>query len=106
MWTKMTLSENFLAECKRHLNITWDDDDTDEKVMDEILDAEATMNHKLGAEIDYTQYGQEHRLFLAYLLYLHNDCPNEFDQAYGREILQVRHKYEVMQYAEGIQTGG
>lgn len=67
MWTKMTLSENFLAECKRHLNITWDDDDTDEKVMDEILDAEATMNHKLGAEIDYTQYGQEHRLFLAYL---------------------------------------
>ena len=57
MWTKMTLSENFLAECKRHLNITWDDDDTDEKVMDEILDAEATMNHKLGAEIDYTQYG-------------------------------------------------
>ena len=39
MWTKMTLSENFLAECKRHLNITWDDDDTDEKVMDEILDA-------------------------------------------------------------------
>lgn len=106
MWTKRTLSENFLTECKRHLNITWNDDDTDEKVMDEILDAEATMNHKLGAEIDYTQYGQEHRLFLAYLLYLHNDCPNEFDQAYGREILQVRHKYEVKQYAERIQTGG
>lgn len=106
MWTKRTLSEDFLAECKRHLNITWNDDDTDEKVMDEILDAEATMNHKLGAEIDYTQYGQEHRLFLAYLLYLHNDCPNEFDKAYGREILQVRHKYEVKQYAERIQTGG
>ena len=76
MWTKKTLTEDFLAECKRHLNITWNEN------------------------------GQEHRLFLAYLLYLHNDCPNEFDQAYGREILQVRHKYEVKQYAERIQTGG
>lgn len=102
MWTKRTLPEDFLEECKRHLNITWDDDDTDAKVIGEILDAEATMNHKLGAVIDYTKRGQEHRLFLAYLLYLHNDCQNDFDPAYGREILQVRHKYEVKQYVEGV----
>lgn len=84
------------------MNITWDDDDTDEKVIGEILDAEAALNHKLGAEIDYSKNGQEHRLFLAYLLYLHNDCQNEFDGAYGKEILQIRHKYEVKNYAEGL----
>ena len=106
MQTRKTVPTDFLEECRQHLNITWEDDETDAKVIGEILDAEVTMNHKLGAEIDYTQNGQEHRLFLAYLLFLHNDCQNEFDKAYGGEILQVRHKYEVRKYAEGIQAGG
>ena len=80
---------------KRHLNITWSDTDTEAKLIDQMCDAEAALNHKLGATIDYFVPGPERRLYLAYMLYSWNDCLNEFDSAYRAEIIQIRHKYEV-----------
>lgn len=85
---------------KRHLNITWYDTDTDEKIMDAMVDAEAALNHKLGATIDYFQAGPERKLYLNYLLYDWNNALEQFDAAYRAEILQIRHKYEVQAYRE------
>lgn len=90
-----------LDSVKRHLNITWEDDDTDEKLIEQMLDAEIALNHKLGAEADYFSAGQERRLYLAYMLYSWNDCLDEFDQAYMNEIYQLRRKYEVAAVREG-----
>lgn len=81
---------------KRHLNITWTDEDTDAKLADMIEDAEIELNHMLGAEIDFSVPGMERRLFLNYMLYSWNDCLNEFEHAYRAEIYRIRHKYEVM----------
>ncbi len=82
---------------KRHLNVTWNDEDTDKKIIDIICDAEQTLNYKLGAEIDYFKPSAERRLFLDYCSYLFNDCQNEFDSAYMNDIYQIRHKYEIME---------
>lgn len=87
--------KNKLNLVKRQLNITWTDSDTDEKVMDMMMDAEAELNHILGAEIDYFRPGMERRLYLNYLLYMWNDCVNEFEDAYTKEIIRVRHFYMV-----------
>lgn len=85
-----------MLECvKRKLSITWSDEDTDAKLQDIIDDAREAMNHKLGAEIDYTAPGMERQLFLAYCMYVWNNCEDEFDKAYLSEILTIRHKYEV-----------
>ena len=89
------LSQSSVDQVKRHLNITWTDEDTNAKVIDMMLDAEIALNHKLGAEIDYLSPGQERRLYLDYLLYDWNKCLNEFDTAYRAEILQIRHKHAV-----------
>lgn len=85
----------YLGAVKRHLNITWRDPKTDSKIIDMMFDAEAALNHKLGAAIDYFAPGQERSLYMAYMLYAWNESLNDFDSAYRAEILQIRHKYEV-----------
>ena len=85
---------------KRHLHITWSDEDTDNKVIEIMCDAEVALNHKLGATVDYFQPGQERQLYKNYCLYAWNDCLEQFDAAYRAEILQVRHKYEVAAFTE------
>ena len=86
---------NHLDGVKRHLNITWQDPETDNKIIDMMFDAEAALNHKLGAVIDYFVPGQERILYMADMLYAWNESLNDFDSAYRAEILQIRHKYEV-----------
>ena len=95
MLDRNNLPQDMVDQVKRHLSITWTDDDTDSKIIDMMLDAEIAMNHKLGAEVDYFSPGPERRLYLNYMLYCWSDCLNEFDSAYRAEILQIRHKYEV-----------
>lgn len=87
-----------LDSLKSKLNITWDDEDTNNKILDMIEDAKSILDYKLGADIDYSKHGMEHRLFLNYCLYEWNDCVNEFDTNYLNEIYQLRAKYEVMNY--------
>ena len=89
-----------LAQIKRHLHVTWDDDDTDARIIDMMVDAEAALNHKLGATADYFAPGQERQLYRALILYMWNDSADQFDTAYRAEILQVRHKYEVQRQRE------
>ena len=100
MFNPDNMPDSVIQSVKRHLHITWSDSDTDAKLLDMICDAEAALNHKLGAVIDYTQVGAERRLFLNYLLYAWNDALEQFDTAYRAEIIQIRHKYEVERFAE------
>lgn len=86
---------SYLDPVKRHLHITWNDTDTEQRLIDQMFDAEAALNHKLGAEINYFVPGAERRLYLAYMLYSWNNCLEQFDRAYTAEILQIRHKYAI-----------
>ena len=91
--------DKLLQEVKDHLNITWDEEETNRKIERIIKDAIAILNWKLGAEIDYSEEeGQEHNLLLDYCMYAYNQCTNEFDNNYFNEIMQIRQKYEVIQY--------
>ena len=91
----------FVQEVKDHLNITWDEEETNRKIERIIKDAIAILNWKLGAEIDYSEEeGQEHNLLLDYCMYAYNQCTNEFDNNYFNEIMQIRQKYEVIQYEQ------
>lgn len=93
------MDKRLLQELKEHLNITWDEEETNRKLERIINDAILTLNWKLGANIDYSE-GQEHNLFLNYCMYAYNNCTNEFDSNYFNEIMQLRQKYEVINYEE------
>lgn len=94
----MSVELLLLEEVKGALNITWNEEDTNNKLTRIIKDAKATLDYKLGSEIDYSKSGQEHSLFINYCMYSYNNCLNEFDTNYINEIYQLRQKYEVMSY--------
>lgn len=77
------------------LYITWEDEETHKKLTRIIQNAIPTMNFKLGADIDYSEYGMEQNLFINYCVYVYNNCANEFDSNYFNEIMQVRMMQEV-----------
>lgn len=91
---------NLLDRVKEKLKVTWQDEVTDRRITEMIEDAKITLNHKLGAEIDYSAPGMERNLFLNYCLYAWNDCVNEFDNNYINEIYQIRNRYKVKKYVE------
>lgn len=96
--------EQLLNQLKRELRITWDKEETNSELNTIITNAEAYMNHLLGAEIDYTVPGIENILFIAYCSYAWNDCEEDFEDAYIKDILRCRAVYEVKAYEENAGT--
>ena len=94
------MDEKLFQEIKDKLNITWDEEETDRKLKGMIEDAKYILDYKLGSKIDYTIPGMEHNLFLNYCMYAYNNCTNEFDDNYFNEIMQLRQKYEVINYVQ------
>lgn len=97
------MTENLLAQVRRKLNITWDDDDTNARVEDIVQSAIPAMVHKLGIadpDFDFGVPSMENNLFLAYCFYDWNHCLNEFDENYANNIAQIRAKHEVAYYEE------
>lgn len=101
------MDEALLILCdlaRRKCKITWNDDDTDTRVMEMVENAVPTMIHKLGmgsltAE-EFLKPGLVKTLFENYCLYDWNNMVNEFDRNYREDILTARHRYEVMQNGE------
>lgn len=90
-----------MQDLKDKLNITWTEEETERRLERILEDAEITLNFKLGAKIDYSK-GMERNIFLNYCMYAWNNCLNEFDENYLNEILQLRQKYEVLNYENEI----
>lgn len=97
--TKLTALK---AELKLKLNITWEDTETNSKLDSILADAEIVLNHKLGAEIEFSAPGIEHSLYLNYCMYAWNNCTDEFDERYRTEIYTARHIQEVNTYKEEV----
>ena len=94
-------NETLLAQVKRKLNITWEDDDTTARVEEIMESAIPDLKHKLGIvedDFDFSQPGTERNLFLSYCLYEWNHSLPEFDNNYSNIIAQCRAKHEVQNH--------
>lgn len=85
---------------RRICRITWNDDDTDARITSIVENAVTHLHHKFGMPGEpspgiFENPGTERMLFENYCLYCWNDIPEEFEVNYKRDILTVRHKYEV-----------
>ena len=88
--------DNLLQRLKEKLNITWTEEETENRLQTILEDAVLTLDYKLGADVDYSS-GMERSLLLNYSTYAWNNCENEFDHNYSNSIMQLRQKYEVQQ---------
>lgn len=101
------MTDKLIAQVKRKLNITWNDDDTNARIQDIIQSAIPDLMHILGIadpDFDFSEYGVENTLFLAYCLYEWNHSTNEFADNYSNLIAQTRAKYEVAYYQESEES--
>lgn len=84
---------------KRKCKITWDDPDTEERVVEIVENAVTAMSHKLGMNETspeaFLDAGLTKTLFENYCMYDWNNMTEEFDKNYLRDILTERHRYEV-----------
>lgn len=98
------MEENKLFEqVKRKLNITWDDEDTKNRINEIIESAIPDLKYKLGItdeDFDFSVPGTENTLFKAYCLYEWNHVIDEFDDNYANMIAQVQAKHEVANYSK------
>lgn len=92
--------EELLSDLKDRLRITWDNEKTNRELKRIINNAEAYMNHLLGAELDYTVPGIMNILYMEYCCYVWNNCPNEFEEAYQKDILRAHAICEVDAYED------
>lgn len=89
-----------LADVKNHLNITWDDEATDDKVRGLIASAAAYLDGKAGAAQDYEADGPPRTLLLEYVRYARDEALDVFENNYMHLILSMQNERRLTAYVE------
>lgn len=95
----IAISEELLEAAKNYLDITWDDEDTESKLMGELQRGIAYITAKTGVEA--SAFAGENvdlraqELLFNYLLYDRAGSLNEFKKNYLSDIVGLRMKWEV-----------
>lgn len=100
MMTEDDKCGRMLETIKASLSVTWDEEDTDMKIIRIMEDAEVKLNHILGAEMDYTAPGSARRLFVNFCMYVWNGVEKDFKANYLSDIYELRRINEVKAYGE------
>lgn len=100
----MALPDGLLDKVKNRLNITWDDDATNEKLSDIIADGMEYIDDKLGDTADYTEAGRPRMLLMEYSRYAWSDALDVFETNYLAHILAMQNKKAVADYEESLSS--
>lgn len=96
----MAAIEELERNVRNICRITWEDNDTDKRIMLITENAVAHMHDMLGMPGEpspdvFLRPGTTKMLFENYCLYCWNDVPDEFEKNYLSDILKVRRRNEV-----------
>lgn len=91
----------YFEEIKRHLAITWDDEDTNLTIRDYIIDGQ---NHLMGLcgdfSIDFNTDIDAKKLLKEYCRYARNFSIEAFNHNFADDILRLQLKYAVGDYGK------
>lgn len=88
-----------LAAAENYLNITWNDQATDDKVCGLIASGTAYLDLKGGGVLDYEADGMPRTLLMEYVRYGYSSALDVFETNYMNQILAMRHERLVEKYA-------
>ena len=91
-------AEALLPDVKNYLNITWDDEATDQKVSGLIASGMAYLNDKYGEEADYISDGMPRTLLFEYIRYMRDSALDVFENNYRSMLLAMQNKRRVRAY--------
>ena len=89
-----------LADVKNYLNITWDDEATDEKVRGLIASATVYLDSKGGGTLDYESDGLPRTLMMEYARYMRDEALDVFENNYTSMILAMQNERLVQSSVE------
>lgn len=90
---KTKVDEEFFKEVKRHLQITWDDDDTNLMIADYIKDGVEVLQDDVGTLIDFDTDEIARGLLRTYVRYAWNKSEEYFIENNLERILKLEVKY-------------
>ena len=93
-------SAELLADVENYLNITWDDETTDNKIRGFIAAAMAYLNEKGGSVLDYDADGLPRTLMMEYVRYARDEALDVFENNYMALILNMQNGRMVREYVE------
>lgn len=88
-----------LAAAENYLDITWNDQATDDKVCGLIASGTAYLDLKSGGVLDYEADGMPRTLLLEYVRYGYSSALDVFETNYLNQLLAMRHERLVNEYA-------
>ncbi len=100
---RTAVPEELLADVKNQLNITWDDDATDNKIRGLIAAASIYLDGKGGAVLDYEADGLPRTLLMEYVRYARDEALDVFENNYTALIIAMQNERAVIAYAESAQ---
>lgn len=87
---KTEVSEKLLLDVKNHLDITWEDQATDDKICGLIASGTIYLDSKAGTTNDYEADGYPRTLLMEYVRYARDQALDVFETNYQSLILGMR----------------
>nr|DAQ30136.1 MAG TPA: Head Tail Connector Protein [Caudoviricetes sp.] len=98
MISRDSLPDGLLSDVKNYLNITWDDEATDQKISGLIASGMIYLNLKYGGEADYTKDGMPRTLLMEYVRYARDSALDVFENNYQAMLLGMQNERLVSVY--------
>lgn len=92
-----------LMDVENHLNITWDDRATNEKICGLIASATAYLDGKGGYEMDYDADGLPRTLMMEYIRYARDEALDVFENNYTSMIIAMQNESMVNAYVDSAE---
>ena len=89
-----------LEEMKRALNVTWDDQYTNDRIIDTYGAAMALVQDYAGPEVELKSDEMAKQLLKDCMRYIWNDCLDEFERRFSPHIIALRNRYKVLGYVQ------
>ena len=105
MMKRQEITDEFLADVKNHLNITWEDEATDNKIRGLIASGAAYLDGKGGGALDYAADGLPRTLLMEFVRYARDEALDVFENNYMALLLAMQHERAVQSYAENTEPG-
>lgn len=86
---------DILEELKQELYITWNDDNTDTRLINIQKRAEYKINDYAGTQVDISEDLDARSLLINLVRYMWNNVEEQFELNYKADILMLRAKYKV-----------
>lgn len=97
--TRREVPERLLADIKNYLNITWDDEATDDKLRGLVASGAMYLDSKYGETADYTADGSPRTLLMEYVRYANDNALSDFEKNYMSLILMMQLERRVAAHA-------